>query len=212
MTYVDSSYGSSAATQLQRYQRPSFKKMDVNGDGTVDRAEFVSTKPKNVSEERAGKLFDKLDSKSTGSLSASDMKSAFQKLDDSMKSTLLNAQNTTDSDTDSESVDTEGTRGPRSGPPPGGPPPGGPPPGGPPPGGAAPGALSSSKSSSSTKDKDWWLTETTADDPYTTDDTTDATDSASTLKTLLAQFEKATHSYYGGGKSASGGSTTAYSV
>ncbi|CAK0759095.1 putative EF-hand domain-containing protein [Azospirillaceae bacterium] len=91
---VDALSGSSASNQirLQQAQQAMFKKMDVNGDSKVDRSEFVSAKPKDVTEQQAGALFDALDSGKSGSLSADDIKSGFARLSSSVKSTLINAQ------------------------------------------------------------------------------------------------------------------------
>jgi Ca2+-binding EF-hand superfamily protein len=95
MTSVTSATTSYSLQQLQHQQRPkppSFKDQDANNDGKVDRSEFVATKPKGMSEDDAGSLFDKLDSQKSGALSESDLKSAFQTLGRGMKSTLLQAQ------------------------------------------------------------------------------------------------------------------------
>ena len=69
-----------------------FKKLDSNSDNSVDRAEFVTGKPDDVSAEQAGSLFDTLDSKGTGSLSQTDLTSAFQQMAASMQSVLLQSQ------------------------------------------------------------------------------------------------------------------------
>jgi len=46
-----------------------FNKMDADKNGSVSKSEFVGARPKDVSEERASKMFGKLDDKNTGSIS-----------------------------------------------------------------------------------------------------------------------------------------------
>lgn len=207
MSTVDSAYGSSSLTQLQHPRRPSFQQMDADSSGGVDRTEFIAARPKQVSEEQAGALFDQLDSQKTGSLSESDLQSSFQKLDDAMKSTLLDAQS--------------GTRGfgqgddGLQGPPPDGPPPeggpggaGGPPPGGrpsgPPPstGGRGGGSASASASDSTSSLADLLQSLTGNDSTSASASASDGTDTTSLLKALLASFERSSSSQ-GSGKTRS---------
>ena len=62
-----SSISSSASSSALLGQK-LFAKIDVNGDGSVTRDEFVSSRPKGVSETQAGELFTTLDTGGTGSL------------------------------------------------------------------------------------------------------------------------------------------------
>ena len=194
MTSVDSAYGSSTLTQIQHRRAPNFKKMDTNGDGKVDRSEFVATKPKGVTSDQAGALFDKLDSGKTGSLSQSDLSSAFQKLGNATRSSLLQAQASTSASQDSTTQDdTTATQSDSiDGPPPGGPPPGGPPPGGPPPGGPPPAGAKGAKSGSSTTGTS--DASTSADSTSTDGTSTDKADTQSFLSQLLAALKSASNS------------------
>ena len=104
------------------------KNLDSNGDGTLDKKEFVAGLTANgVSAADAAKQFDSIDTKKTGKISQADIESA-------IKASVGNG-----------------------GPPPGGkagPPPGGGPAGGPPPGGAGKaGGSTSTGASSKTYDK-----------------------------------------------------------
>jgi len=83
--------GTSASSSAQNISS-IFKKLDANSDNSVDRAEFVAGKPDDVSEEQAGSLFDTQDSSGTGSLSQTDLTSAFQQMAASMQSVLLQSQ------------------------------------------------------------------------------------------------------------------------
>jgi Ca2+-binding EF-hand superfamily protein len=73
-------------------------KLDTNSDNSISRDEFIAGKPKDASTEKAGSLFDKLDSQKTGSLSLTDMASAFQQMASTMQSSLLSAQEARDGD------------------------------------------------------------------------------------------------------------------
>lgn len=99
------------------------KNLDTNGDGNLDKNEFVSGLTTNgISAADAAKQFDSIDTKKTGKISQADIESAIK-----------------------VSIG-------KGGPPPGGksgPPPGGGPAGGPPPGGAGKTGSSSASSSSS---------------------------------------------------------------
>lgn len=88
MTSSIGGLGSPSASQIKEM----FSKIDTDSDGAVTRDEFVSGAPDDVSSEMAGKLFDALDSQGSGSLSESDMASAFEQLSSTMQSTVLQAQ------------------------------------------------------------------------------------------------------------------------
>ncbi len=83
--------GTSASSSAQSLNS-IFKKLDSNSDNSVNRTEFIAGKPDDVSEDQAGALFDKLDSSGSGSLSQSDLTSAFQQMASSMQSVLLQSQ------------------------------------------------------------------------------------------------------------------------
>jgi len=83
--------GTSASSSAQNLSS-IFKKLDTNSDNSVNRTEFIAGKPDDVSEDQAGALFDKLDSSGSGSLSQSDLTSAFQQMASSMQSVLLQSQ------------------------------------------------------------------------------------------------------------------------
>ena len=55
------------------------KSLDSNGDGSVDKQEFVvGAKTNGISEEDAGKQFDKIDTKKTGKITQSDLEADFK--------------------------------------------------------------------------------------------------------------------------------------
>lgn len=86
--------GSGYTAQLTRM----LSKLDTNSDNSISRDEFIAGKPKDASAEKAGSLFDKLDSQKAGSLSLTDMASAFQQMASTMQSSLLGAQEARDGD------------------------------------------------------------------------------------------------------------------
>lgn len=81
-----------SATSSTQHISSIFKKLDTNSDNSVDRTEFVAGKPDDVSEDQAGSLFDSLDTSGKGSLSQSDLASAFQQMASSMQTVLLQNQ------------------------------------------------------------------------------------------------------------------------
>ncbi len=83
--------GTSASSSAQNLSS-IFKKLDTNSDNSVDRTEFIAGKPDDVSEDQAGILFDTLNSSGSGSLSQSDLTSAFQQMTANMQSVLLQSQ------------------------------------------------------------------------------------------------------------------------
>ncbi|KIL98405.1 Calsymin [Paramagnetospirillum magnetotacticum MS-1] len=83
--------GASASGSTQNISS-IFKKLDTNSDNSVSRTEFIAGKPDDVSDDQAGSLFDKLNSSGSGSLSQSDLTSAFQQMASAMQSVLLQNQ------------------------------------------------------------------------------------------------------------------------
>jgi Ca2+-binding EF-hand superfamily protein len=96
---------SSSTTSSASLHQNLFKKLDKDSSGTVDKTEFVAGRPDDVSEDQAGQLFDSIDSKKTGSLSETDLMSAFQQMGPPMQSTLLQAQEESGSDDDDDGHD-----------------------------------------------------------------------------------------------------------
>ena len=88
-----SSGGSASTAQLSKM----LSKLDTNNDGKIDKTEFVAGKPKGTSDQDAGALFDSLNSSQSGSMSQSDLLSAFQQMGAQMQSTLLQAQESSSS-------------------------------------------------------------------------------------------------------------------
>ena len=66
-----------SASQLEKIKKKNFSKIDVNGDGKVNKDEFVTGGPKEISADKKKALFDKLDSKGKGELSESDFVKSF---------------------------------------------------------------------------------------------------------------------------------------
>lgn len=83
-----SGLGSFSSAQFEKM----FTRIDTNGDGTVSKDEFVAGAPDDLSAEKAGSLYDKLDSEGTGALSQSDLATAFQQMAASMQATMIQAQ------------------------------------------------------------------------------------------------------------------------
>lgn len=94
--------GSSASSSAQSLAA-LFKKLDTNSDNSVSKAEFVTGRPDDVSEDQAGSLFDSLDSSGTGTLSQTDFTSAFQQMSSGMHNVLLQAQEGQQGDSDGDS-------------------------------------------------------------------------------------------------------------
>jgi Ca2+-binding EF-hand superfamily protein len=80
--------GSFSSAQFEKM----FTRVDVNADGAVTRDEFIAGAPDDVSADKAGSLFDKLDSEGSGALSQSDLASAFQQMAASMQAGMIQAQ------------------------------------------------------------------------------------------------------------------------
>ncbi len=57
-----------------------FKKIDTNGDGTVNKDEFISNRPMEVSEEDASRMWSALDTEGSGSLTESQFAAAMGKM------------------------------------------------------------------------------------------------------------------------------------
>ena len=69
-----------------------FTRIDTIADGKVSRDEFVAGAPDDLSAEKAGALFDKLDGESSGALSQTDLATAFQQMAASMQAGMIQAQ------------------------------------------------------------------------------------------------------------------------
>lgn len=80
--------GSFSSAQFEKM----FTRIDVNADGAVTRDEFIAGAPDDVSADKAGSLFDKLDSEGSGALSQSDLATAFQQMAASMQAGMIQAQ------------------------------------------------------------------------------------------------------------------------
>lgn len=80
--------GSFSSAQFEKM----FTRIDTNADGAVTRDEFIAGAPDDVSADKAGSLFDKLDSEGSGALSQSDLASAFQQMAASMQAGMIQAQ------------------------------------------------------------------------------------------------------------------------
>lgn len=80
--------GSFSSAQFEKM----FTRIDTNADGAVTRDEFIAGAPDDVSADKAGSLFDKLDSESSGALSQSDLATAFQQMAASMQAGMIQAQ------------------------------------------------------------------------------------------------------------------------
>lgn len=88
MVYSIDSAGASAYSQYTSL----FAKLDTDDDSKVTKSEFVAAAPEGIGADAASQLFDLLDQEGTGSLSESDLASAFEQLSNEMKSALLDAQ------------------------------------------------------------------------------------------------------------------------
>jgi Ca2+-binding EF-hand superfamily protein len=64
---------------LSVLRQNAFKQIDTNGNGKVSKDEFVSGRPKGVSESQAAELFGKIDTKGTGEVTQSELESGFEK-------------------------------------------------------------------------------------------------------------------------------------
>lgn len=80
--------GSFSSAQFEKM----FTRIDTNADGAVTRDEFIAGAPDDVSADKAGSLFDKLDSEGSGALSQSDLATAFQQMAASMQAGMIQAQ------------------------------------------------------------------------------------------------------------------------
>lgn len=104
MTTAIGSYGSSSSSgldpaQLKEMREKLFAKLDKNGDGTIDQAELAQAKQaseaKGHGHHRHGKEQDLLqtaDADGDGKITKDELMSAFDKMDQQMKATLIDAQ------------------------------------------------------------------------------------------------------------------------
>lgn len=68
MTSVNALSGSSQIARFAQLREAMFSKMDTDGSGTVNKSEFVSARPKNVTEAEASALYDKIDADKSNEL------------------------------------------------------------------------------------------------------------------------------------------------
>lgn len=66
----------SASYNITQMQERILKKIDTNGDDSVSKEEFISGRPKEVSEDQANEMWSKLDSTGKGSLTGSEFLAA----------------------------------------------------------------------------------------------------------------------------------------
>ena len=78
MTSV-SSIISGASSQLSGMKQAMFRSIDSNGDGKLNKAEFVAGKPKGVSDAQASTMFDKLDTSGSGSITQAQLEDGMKK-------------------------------------------------------------------------------------------------------------------------------------
>ena len=76
---IGSAGGFDLAKMASNIASNMMKKLDTNGDGSIDKTEFVTgLTAKGVSATDAGKQFDSLDTKKTGKISQTDIESAIK--------------------------------------------------------------------------------------------------------------------------------------
>lgn len=172
---ISSNTYASAGVSRQQKAQERFEAADADKSGALSLEEFQAAGPKDA--DKAGRggnrpsaedMFAKMDSDGDGSLTQTEMETAFQSMRSETKGALLAAQE-----------ESGGFGGPGGA---GGPPPGGPPPGGPPPGGQQ-GEESSESGSSSIASL---LSSSTSEDEEDEDDP---------LGTLISQLQTAINSY-----------------
>ena len=66
--------------------------IDTDEDGVVTRDEFIAGAPEDLSSEKAGALFDMLDTEGTGQMTISALSSAFEKMSGETQASVLQAQ------------------------------------------------------------------------------------------------------------------------
>lgn len=64
---------------MSAMRQAMFKRIDADGNGKVSKDEFVSGRPKGVSESQASELFGKVDSKGAGEVTQSELDSGLEK-------------------------------------------------------------------------------------------------------------------------------------
>ena len=100
---AQSGNGSGQASSTQGPPDPSklFAQLDTNGDGTVNRSEFVAGRPQGMSADQAGGLYDKIANGSTSGLTESQFASGLQNAGDpSSPSASASSSSSTASTTD----------------------------------------------------------------------------------------------------------------
>ncbi|MFH0823733.1 MAG: EF-hand domain-containing protein [Pseudomonadota bacterium] len=73
-----SSAGGLSSSYISQMQEKMLKAVDSNGDGSVSKDEFVSNRPKEVSEDQASEMWGRLDTGDSGSLTGSEFMSAME--------------------------------------------------------------------------------------------------------------------------------------
>jgi Ca2+-binding EF-hand superfamily protein len=73
-----SSTGGLSSSHISRMQEKLVAAVDKNADGSVSKDEFVSNRPKEVSEEKASEMWSRLDTENSGSLTGSEFISAME--------------------------------------------------------------------------------------------------------------------------------------
>jgi molybdopterin-guanine dinucleotide biosynthesis protein len=74
----DTSSGTTTAANGSGASNSFFQSIDSNGDGSVSKAEWEQARPPGVSQDEADAQFSKIDTTNSGSISASQLQTAFQ--------------------------------------------------------------------------------------------------------------------------------------
>ena len=101
-----SSLGIGNTSQLANMRQALFSKMDANSDGAISKDEFVSSRPKGVSADKASSLYSKIDSSGSNAVTADQLEQGLAAngpgasgggMSSDMLSVLLQASQQTDS-------------------------------------------------------------------------------------------------------------------
>jgi Ca2+-binding EF-hand superfamily protein len=107
-----SSASSFDTAALKQMREQMFSRLDANGDGSVDAAEFKAGAPSKDAAAKSDQLFAAFDTDGDGSLTKTEVESGFEKMHSAMKSVLLGAQEASGSDDNSDelfsALDTDG--------------------------------------------------------------------------------------------------------
>jgi Ca2+-binding EF-hand superfamily protein len=97
---------------LKQMREQMFSRLDANGDGSVDAAEFKAGAPSQEAVSKSDELFAAFDTDSDGLLTQSEVETGFEKMHSAMKNVLLEAQEASASDGTSDALfaafDTDG--------------------------------------------------------------------------------------------------------